>query len=78
MEHWVSGGVGDHGPNEDGYHATVRSQAATLPLCCLCFACTGWLAGVHWDLHPVSGCSHRGCDCSLDDSVVVLFGSTCL
>ena len=36
------------------------------------------LAGVHWVLHPVSGCSHRGCDCSLDDSVVVLFDSTCL
>ena len=51
---------------------------ATLPLCCLCFSCTGWLAGVHWVLHPVSGCSHRGCDCSLDDSVVVLFDSTCL
>ena len=26
VEHWMSGGVGDHGPNEDGYHATVRSQ----------------------------------------------------
>ena len=26
MEHWVSGGVEDHGPNEDGYHATVRSH----------------------------------------------------
>ena len=51
---------------------------ATLPLCCLCFSCTGWLAGVHWVLHPVSGCSHRGCDCSLDDSVVVLFDSSCL
>ena len=46
---------------------------ATLPLCCMCFSCTGWLAGVHWVLHPVSGCSHRGCDCPLDDSVVVLF-----
>ena len=51
---------------------------ATLPLCCRCFSCTGWFAGVHWVLHPVSGCSHRGCDCSLDDSVVVLFDSTCL
>ena len=48
---------------------------ATLPLCCLCFSCTGWLAGVRWVLHPVSGCSHRGCDYSLDDSVVVLFDS---
>ena len=26
VEHWVSGGAEDHGPNEDGYHATVRSQ----------------------------------------------------
>ena len=26
VEHWVSGGVEDHGPNEGGYHATVRSQ----------------------------------------------------
>ena len=51
---------------------------ATLSLCCRCFSCTGWLAGVHWVLHPVSGCSHRVCDCSLDDSVVVLFDSTCL
>ena len=34
--------------------------AATLPLCCQCFSCTGWLAGVRWVLHPVSGSSHRG------------------
>ena len=52
--------------------------AATLPLGYQCFSCTGWLAGVPWVLHPVSGSSHRGCDCSLDDSVVVLFDSTCL
>ena len=52
--------------------------AATLPLCYQCFSCTGWLAGVHCFLHPVSGGSHRGCDCSLDDCVVVLFDSTCL
>ena len=52
--------------------------AATLPLCYQCFSCTGWLAGVRWVLHPVSGSSHRGCDCSLGNSVVVLFGSTCL
>ena len=52
--------------------------AATLPLCYQCFSCTGWLAGVHWVLHPVSGGSHRGCDCSLDDSVVDFFDSTCL
>ena len=52
--------------------------ATTLPLCYQCFSCTGWLAGVRWVLHPVSGSSHRGCDCSLGDSVVVLFGSTCL
>ena len=33
VEHWVSGGVEDHGPNEDGYHATVRSHypISTLP-----------------------------------------------
>ena len=52
--------------------------AATLPLCYQCFSFTGWLAGVRWVLHPVSGGSHRGCDCSLGDSVVVTFGSTCL
>ena len=51
---------------------------ATLPFCCQCFSCTGWLARVHWVLHPVSGCSHRRCDCPLDDSVLVLFDSTCL
>ena len=49
--------------------------AATLPLCSQCFSCAGWLAGVRWVLHLVSGCSHRGCDCSLDGSVVVPFGS---
>ena len=47
--------------------------AATLLLCYQCFSCTGWLAGVRWVLHPVSGSSQRGCDCSLGDSVVVLF-----
>ena len=52
--------------------------AATLPLCYQCFSCASWLAGVHWVLHPVSGGSHRGCDCSLDDCVAVLFDSTCL
>ena len=52
--------------------------ATTLPLFYQCFSCTGWLAGDRWVLHPVSGSSHRGCDCSLGDSVVVLFGSTCL
>ena len=52
--------------------------AATLPFCYQCFSCTVWLAGVHCVLYPVSGGSHRGCDYSLDDSVVVLFDSTCL
>ena len=52
--------------------------AASLPFCYQCFSCTGWLAGVRWVLRPVSGSSHRGSDCSLGDSVVVLFGSTCL
>ena len=52
--------------------------AASLPFCYQCFSCTGGLAGVRWVLRPVSGSSHRGCDCSLGDSVVVLFGSTCL
>ena len=52
--------------------------AASLPFCYQCFSCTGGLAGVRWALLPVSGSSHRGCDCSLGDSVVVLFGSTCL
>ena len=52
--------------------------AATLTLGYQCFFCTGWLAGVRWVLHPVSGSSHRGCDCSLGGSVMVPFGSTCL
>ena len=49
--------------------------AATLPLCSLCFSCAGWLAGVRWVLHPVSGCSHGGCDCSLGGSVMMPSGS---
>ena len=52
--------------------------AATLPLCYQCVSCTSWLAGVRWVLHPVSGSSHRGCDCSWGGSVVVPFSSTCL
>ena len=52
--------------------------AASLPFCYQCFSCTGRLAGVRWVLCPVSGSSHWGCDCSLGDSVVVLFGFTCL
>ena len=32
VEHWVSGGVEDHGPHEDGYHATVRSQYSMHPV----------------------------------------------
>ena len=46
--------------------------AATLPLYFLCFSCAGWLAGVRWVLHPVSGRSHWGCVCSLGDSVITL------
>ena len=46
--------------------------AATLPLYYLCFSCAGWLAGVCWVLHPVSGCSLWGCVCSLGDSVIAL------
>ena len=38
----------------------------------LCFSCSGWLTGVRWLLHPVSGCSSWGGACSLDDSVVTL------
>ena len=38
----------------------------------LCFSCAGWLAGVCWVLHPVSGCSRWGCVCSLGDSVMTL------
>ena len=52
--------------------------AATLPLCSQCFSWAGWLAGVRWVLHPVSGSSHGGCDCSLGDSVGVPYGSHCL
>ena len=47
--------------------------AASLPLCYQCSSCSGWLAGVRWVLHPVSGSSHRGCVCSLGDSVVAPF-----
>ena len=52
--------------------------AATLPLCSQCFSCAGWLAGAGWVLHPVSGSSLGGCDCSLGGSVVVPYGSPCL
>ena len=38
----------------------------------LCFACAGWLAGVCWALHPVSGSSRWGYVCSLGDSVMTL------
>ena len=38
----------------------------------LCFSCAGWLAGVCWVLHPVSGSSSWGCVCSLGDSVLTL------
>ena len=50
------------------------SWSATLPFCYRCFSCTGWLASVRWVLHPVSESSLRRCDCSLIDSIVVLFG----
>ena len=35
-------------------------------------SCAGWLAGVCWVLHPVSGSSRWGCVCSLGDSVMSL------
>ena len=54
------------------------SWSATLLFCYRCLSCTGWLAGVHWVLLPVSGGSHRACVCSVVDSIVVLLGSTCL
>ena len=38
----------------------------------LCFSCAGWLAGVCWVLHPMSGSSRWGCVCSLGDSVLTL------
>ena len=46
--------------------------ASALPFFFLCFSCSGWLAGVRWVLHPVSGCSSWGCVCSLGDSVITL------
>ena len=52
--------------------------AATLPLCSQCFSYTGWLAGVRWVLHPMTGPSHGGCDCFLCGSMVVPYGSPCL
>ena len=53
-------------------------SAATLPLVFSVLLLASWLAGVRWVLHPVSGCSHRGGDCSLGDGVVVPSGSPCL
>ena len=53
------------------YPGGVGCQA-TLPFFFLCFSCSGWLAGVRWVLHPVSGCSSWGCVCSLGDSIVTL------
>ena len=47
--------------------------ASALPFFFLCFSCSGWLAGVRWVLHPVSGCSSWGCVCSLGDSFITLF-----
>ena len=52
--------------------------ATALPLCSQCFSSTGGLARVRWVLHPVTGSSHGGCDCSLCGSVVVPYGSPCL
>ena len=52
--------------------------AATLTLCSQCFSYTGWLAGVHWVLHPMTGNSHGGCGCSWCGSMVVPYGSPCL
>ena len=46
--------------------------ATTLPLYFLCFSCAGWLAGVRWVLHPVSGSSPWGSVCSLGDSIITL------
>ena len=46
--------------------------ASALPFFFLCFSCSGWLAGVRWVLHPVSGCSSWGCVVSLGDSVITL------
>ena len=60
------------------YCAGGFGWAATLPLCSQCFSCAGWPAGVRWVLHPVSGSSHWGCDCSLGDSVGVPYGSPSL
>ena len=44
---------------------------ATLPFFLLCF-CSGWLAGVRWVLHPVSGCSSWGCVFCLGDNIITL------
>ena len=46
--------------------------AATLPFFFLCFSCSGWLAGVYWVLHPVSGYTSWGCVCPLSASVFTL------
>ena len=54
--------------------------AAALPLCskCFSFSFSGWLADDRWFRHPVTGFSHWHWDCSLYDSVVVLYDSPCL
>ena len=46
--------------------------AATLLFFFLCFSCSGWLAGVRWVLHPMSGYTSWGCVCSLSASVFTL------
>ena len=49
-----------------------RGLGSNPSLIFLCFSCAGWLAGVYWVLHPVSGSSRWGCVCSLGDSVMTL------
>ena len=49
-----------------------RGLGSNTSLIFLCFSCAGWLAGVCWVLHPVSGSSRWGCVCSLGDSVLTL------
>ena len=50
----------------------LRRLGISPSLLFLCFSCSGWLAGVRWVLHPVSGCSSWGGVYSLDDSAVTL------
>ena len=75
---WLSFGVSASFLATSACCAGGVGWASALPLCSQCFSCAGWLADDRWVLHPVTGFSRRGCDCSLYSSVVVPYGSPSL